>query len=93
MPFTFQTIDWEALLAKKATPPFLPSIKESLDVGNFDSEFTRLQPIMSPPSKPFVLSAEQQDAFADFDFCALYGRRSSCGGRSPPASSSTSVGE
>ncbi|XP_034397796.1 serine/threonine-protein kinase N2-like [Cyclopterus lumpus] len=89
----FETIDWEALLAKKATPPFLPSIKESLDVGNFDSEFTRLQPIMSPPSKPFVLSAEQQDAFADFDFCALYGRRSSCGGRSPPASSSTSVGE
>ncbi|XP_074495594.1 serine/threonine-protein kinase N2-like isoform X1 [Sebastes fasciatus] len=69
----FETIDWEALLAKKAKPPFLPSIKESMDVGNFDSEFTRLQPILSPPSKPFVLSAEQQEAFADFDFCALHG--------------------
>ncbi|KAK9522078.1 hypothetical protein VZT92_018568 [Zoarces viviparus] len=69
----FETIDWEALLAKKVKPPFLPSIKESMDVGNFDSEFTQLQPIMSPPSKPFVLSAEQQEAFADFDFCALYG--------------------
>ncbi|TNN52426.1 Serine/threonine-protein kinase N2 [Liparis tanakae] len=69
----FETIDWDALLARTATPPFLPSIKESLDVGNFDSEFTRLQPVMSPPSKPFVLSAEQQDAFADFDFCALHG--------------------
>ncbi|XP_054466100.1 serine/threonine-protein kinase N2-like [Anoplopoma fimbria] len=69
----FETIDWEALLAKKVKPPFLPSIKESMDVGNFDSEFTRLQPIMSPPSKPFVLSAEQQEAFADFDFCALHG--------------------
>ncbi|KAF3695362.1 Serine/threonine-protein kinase N2 [Channa argus] len=69
----FETIDWEALLAKKIKPPFLPSIKESMDVSNFDSEFTRLQPILSPPSKPFSLSAEQQEAFADFDFCALHG--------------------
>ncbi|XP_041792581.1 serine/threonine-protein kinase N2-like [Chelmon rostratus] len=69
----FETIDWEALLAKKVKPPFLPSIRESMDVSNFDSEFTRLQPVLSPPSKPFSLSAEQQEAFADFDFCALHG--------------------
>uniref|UniRef100_A0A3Q1I6H4 Protein kinase N3 n=1 Tax=Anabas testudineus TaxID=64144 RepID=A0A3Q1I6H4_ANATE len=69
----FETIDWEALLAKKMKPPFLPSIKESMDVSNFDSEFTQLQPILSPPSKPFSLSAEQQEAFGDFDFCALHG--------------------
>ncbi|KAM7391077.1 hypothetical protein PAMP_021793 [Pampus punctatissimus] len=69
----FETIDWEALLAKKVKPPFLPSVKESVDVSNFDSEFTRLQPVLSPPSKPFSLSAEQQEAFADFDFCALHG--------------------
>ncbi|XP_060927552.1 serine/threonine-protein kinase N2-like [Limanda limanda] len=69
----FGTIDWEALLAKTAKPPFLPSITESKDVSNFDSEFTRLQPILSPPCKPSGLSAEQQEAFADFDFCALHG--------------------
>ncbi|XP_047446966.1 serine/threonine-protein kinase N2-like isoform X2 [Mugil cephalus] len=69
----FETIDWEALLAKKVKPPFLPSIQESTDVSNFDSDFTRLQPIMSPPSKSFSLSSEQQEAFADFDFCALHG--------------------
>uniref|UniRef100_A0A3P8WJB9 Protein kinase N3 n=1 Tax=Cynoglossus semilaevis TaxID=244447 RepID=A0A3P8WJB9_CYNSE len=69
----FETIDWDALLAKKATPPFLPSISESVDVSNFDSEFTCMQPVLSPPSKPFTLSSEQQEAFADFDFCALYG--------------------
>lgn len=68
-----QTIDWEALLTKTAKPPFLPSIKESGDVSNFDSEFTRLQPVLSPPPKPSSLSAEQQQAFADFDFCALHG--------------------
>ncbi|XP_071368622.1 serine/threonine-protein kinase N2-like, partial [Centroberyx affinis] len=69
----FETIDWEALLAKKVKPPFLPSIKESVDVSNFDSEFTRLQPVLSPPAKPFSLSPEQQQAFADFDFSALHG--------------------
>uniref|UniRef100_UPI0037E7EFA6 serine/threonine-protein kinase N2-like n=1 Tax=Semicossyphus pulcher TaxID=241346 RepID=UPI0037E7EFA6 len=69
----YETIDWDALLAKKLKPPFLPSIKESMDVSNFDSDFTRLQPILSPPSKPFILSDEQQEAFADFDFCALHG--------------------
>ncbi|XP_068166319.1 serine/threonine-protein kinase N2-like [Antennarius striatus] len=69
----FEAIDWEALMTKKLKPPFLPSIKESMDVSNFDNEFTRLQPILSPPSKPFSLSAEQQEAFADFDFCALHG--------------------
>lgn len=70
---SIQTTDWEALLTKTAKPPFLPSIKESVDVSNFDSEFTRLQPVLSPPPKPSSLSAEQQEAFADFDFCALHG--------------------
>uniref|UniRef100_A0A3Q2PE09 Protein kinase domain-containing protein n=1 Tax=Fundulus heteroclitus TaxID=8078 RepID=A0A3Q2PE09_FUNHE len=69
----FESIDWEALMAKKLKPPFVPSIKEPTDVSNFDSDFTRLQPVLSPPSKPFSLSAEQQEAFADFDFCALHG--------------------
>uniref|UniRef100_A0A1A8QEA5 protein kinase C n=1 Tax=Nothobranchius rachovii TaxID=451742 RepID=A0A1A8QEA5_9TELE len=69
----FQTIDWEALMTKKLKPPFLPSIKDSTDVSNFDSDFTQLQPVLSPPSKPFSLSAEQQEAFADFDFCFFHG--------------------
>ncbi|KAM9391778.1 serine/threonine-protein kinase N2-like [Pholidichthys leucotaenia] len=69
----FETVDWDALLAKRVKPPFLPSIKDSTDVSNFDSDFTGLQPILSPPSKPFSLSDEQQQAFADFDFCTLHG--------------------
>ncbi|XP_061881137.1 serine/threonine-protein kinase N2-like isoform X3 [Entelurus aequoreus] len=69
----FQEVEWEALLAKKVKPPFLPSIKESADVSNFDSDFTSLQPVLSPPSRPGSLSDEQQGAFADFDFCALHG--------------------
>ncbi|XP_042176416.1 serine/threonine-protein kinase N2 isoform X1 [Oncorhynchus tshawytscha] len=69
----FKTIDWDALLAKKVKPPFLPKIKESVDVSNFDSEFTSLQPILSPPPVSCSLSPEQQEAFADFDFSALHG--------------------
>uniref|UniRef100_A0A8C2C9T7 protein kinase C n=1 Tax=Cyprinus carpio TaxID=7962 RepID=A0A8C2C9T7_CYPCA len=64
----FQGIEWEALLAKRVKPPFLPSIKAPADVSNFDEEFTRLKPVLTPPQTPFFLTAEQQEFFADFDF-------------------------
>ncbi|XP_051924894.1 serine/threonine-protein kinase N2-like [Hippocampus zosterae] len=69
----FEEVDWAALLSKQASPPFLPSLKTPADVSNFDSDFTRLQPVLSPPTTPGGLSAQQQEAFADFDFCALHG--------------------
>uniref|UniRef100_A0A3Q2YWU7 AGC-kinase C-terminal domain-containing protein n=1 Tax=Hippocampus comes TaxID=109280 RepID=A0A3Q2YWU7_HIPCM len=69
----FQEVDWDALLSKQVSPPFLPSLKTSADVSNFDSDFTRLQPVLSPPATPGGLSAQQQEVFADFDFCALHG--------------------
>lgn len=65
-------MDWEALLAKRVKPPFLPSIKAPADVSNFDEEFTRLKPVLTPPQTPFFLTAEQQEFFADFDFSALH---------------------
>uniref|UniRef100_A0A9J7YAG3 protein kinase C n=1 Tax=Cyprinus carpio carpio TaxID=630221 RepID=A0A9J7YAG3_CYPCA len=68
----FQGIDWEALLAKRVKPPFLPSVKAPADVSNFDEEFTRLKPVLTPPQTPFFLTAEQQEFFADFDFSALH---------------------
>ncbi|XP_076019936.1 serine/threonine-protein kinase N2 isoform X2 [Genypterus blacodes] len=64
----FQGMDWEALLAKKVKPPFLPVIKAPQDVSNFDEEFTRLRPVLTPPQTPSHLTAEQQAVFADFDF-------------------------
>ncbi|XP_055080016.1 serine/threonine-protein kinase N2-like [Periophthalmus magnuspinnatus] len=69
----FESIDWDALLLKKLPPPFMPVIKASLDVSNFDSDFTALRPELSPPSSPTALTQEQQDTFKDFDFCALHG--------------------
>ncbi|KAG5840759.1 hypothetical protein ANANG_G00192070 [Anguilla anguilla] len=68
----YQGIDWDALLAKKVKPPFLPSIKGSGDVSNFDEEFTRLKPVLTPPQTPCFLTPEQQQVFADFDFSMLH---------------------
>ncbi|XP_026153765.1 serine/threonine-protein kinase N2 isoform X2 [Mastacembelus armatus] len=64
----FQGMHWEALLAKKVKPPFLPVIRAPQDVSNFDEEFTRLKPVLTLPRTPCSLTTEQQEIFADFDF-------------------------
>ncbi|XP_059213988.1 serine/threonine-protein kinase N2 [Centropristis striata] len=64
----FQGTDWDALLAKKVKPPFLPVIRALKDVSNFDEEFTSLKPVLTLPRTPCILTAEQQEIFADFDF-------------------------
>ncbi|XP_043941567.1 serine/threonine-protein kinase N2 [Protopterus annectens] len=68
-PF-FRTVDWNALLAKKVKPPFVPTIRGREDVSNFDEEFTSEMPILTPPREPRVLSDEEQCMFADFDYIA-----------------------
>ncbi|XP_011848882.1 PREDICTED: ribosomal protein S6 kinase alpha-4 isoform X1 [Mandrillus leucophaeus] len=50
-PF-FQGLDWAALAARKIPAPFRPQIRSELDVGNFAEEFTRLEPVYSPPGSP-----------------------------------------
>ncbi|XP_041825430.1 serine/threonine-protein kinase N2 isoform X2 [Melanotaenia boesemani] len=67
----FQGMDWEALLAKKIKPPFLPVIRAPQDVSNFDEDFTRLKPVLTLPRTPCTLTAQQQDIFTDFDFSCI----------------------
>ncbi|CAL8322029.1 unnamed protein product [Lota lota] len=67
----FQGMDWEALLAKKVKPPFVPVIKTPEDVSNFDEEFTHLKPVLTLPHTPYILSREEQDIFSDFDFSSM----------------------
>lgn len=66
-----QGTDWDALLAKRVKPPFLPTVRSPGDVRNFDEEFTRLQPVLTLPRTPRALTQQQQQAFADFDFSLL----------------------
>uniref|UniRef100_A0A4W5LZV1 Protein kinase N3 n=1 Tax=Hucho hucho TaxID=62062 RepID=A0A4W5LZV1_9TELE len=64
--FQVKTMDWAALLHKKVVPPFFPRIKTPGDVSNFDEEFTKLKPVLTPPQTPYFLTADQQEIFADF---------------------------
>ncbi|XP_051990123.1 serine/threonine-protein kinase N2-like isoform X1 [Xyrauchen texanus] len=66
----FRNIDWDGLLAKKVKPPFVPTIKDSSDVSNFDDEFTSEDPVLTPPREPRPLNQEEQELFADFDYIA-----------------------
>ena len=44
----FKSIDWEALRTKAVKPPFLPKIESQEDVSNFDPEFTKASPSLTP---------------------------------------------
>ncbi|XP_048687643.2 serine/threonine-protein kinase N1 isoform X1 [Caretta caretta] len=68
-PF-FRFIDWEALLARRLPPPFVPVIKGREDISNFDEEFTAEAPALTPPREPRPLTAAEQEAFRHFDYLA-----------------------
>lgn len=61
-------MDWDALLQRKVTPPFIPTIAGKEDVSNFDTEFTAEAPALTPPRERRSLSRKEQDYFKDFDY-------------------------
>jgi len=66
-PF-FQGFDFDALLAKKLEAPFIPVLKDSLDVGNFDEEFTSEDIATSViPEKNMEFIKRNQDQFDEFN--------------------------
>uniref|UniRef100_A0A8C0XPA5 Serine/threonine-protein kinase N1 n=1 Tax=Castor canadensis TaxID=51338 RepID=A0A8C0XPA5_CASCN len=68
-PF-FRTLGWDALLARRLPPPFVPKLSGRTDISNFDEEFTGEAPTLSPPRDARPLTATEQAAFRDFDFVA-----------------------
>ncbi|GIY98127.1 hypothetical protein CEXT_551271 [Caerostris extrusa] len=66
----FRNIHWDDLLMRKIKPPFVPVVKNSEDVSNFDEEFTSERPILTPPKDPRPLTKEDQLAFCDFEYMA-----------------------
>eukprot|EP00041_Stephanoeca_diplocostata_P022835 m.549367 g.549367 ORF g.549367 m.549367 type:complete len:701 (-) comp22159_c0_seq1:124-2226(-) len=63
----FSTVDWVALENRQVPPPFKPTIKSKTDAANFDSEFTRERPKITPGDKKLVAKINQ-DEFAGFTF-------------------------
>lgn len=69
-PLSLQTLAWDALLARRLPPPFVPTLSGRTDVSNFDEEFTGEAPTLSPARDSRPLTATEQAAFRDFDFVA-----------------------
>ena len=66
-PF-FKGMDFKALEEKKIEAPFKPILEGSLDVRNFDEEFTNEELVSSEiPEKNMELIKRNQDQFEDFD--------------------------
>jgi protein kinase N len=58
------------LLQRKSKPPFKPTIKSTHDVSNFDEEFTRELPVLTPARDPRPIMDEEQEFFSSFDYIA-----------------------
>lgn len=58
-PF-FTELEWKDVYDQKITPPFIPGLKDPLDVSNFDSEFISTTSILTP-----VQSSESGGKFLD----------------------------
>ena len=66
-PF-FSNFDFQALLARKLRPPYKPVLKDKLDVGNFDEEFTSEDVVTSEiPEKNLEFIKRNQAQFKDFN--------------------------
>uniref|UniRef100_A0A8C6P4S1 Protein kinase C n=1 Tax=Nothobranchius furzeri TaxID=105023 RepID=A0A8C6P4S1_NOTFU len=63
----FASIDWEKLNRKEIEPPFKPRIKAPEDVNNFDPDFTREEPTLTPIDE-LVIPSINQEEFTMFSF-------------------------
>ncbi|CEG81405.1 Putative AGC/PKC protein kinase [Rhizopus microsporus] len=66
-PF-FAGVNWDDMLAKRVPPPFIPTITGRADTSNFDEEFTREIPILTPVNA--MLTSEEQQQFVNFSYVA-----------------------
>ncbi|XP_070500919.1 protein kinase C [Chironomus tepperi] len=65
-PF-FKEMDWDALEQRKVRPPFKPRVRSARDAVNFDTEFTREEPVLTPVPAD-IIRCINQDEFAGFSF-------------------------
>ncbi|KIK59303.1 hypothetical protein GYMLUDRAFT_74551 [Collybiopsis luxurians FD-317 M1] len=68
-PF-FKDVNWDDVVNKRIPPPYFPTINGSADTSNFDEEFTREQPTLTPVHGQ--LSARDQAEFNGFSYVASW---------------------
>ncbi|KAJ1107798.1 hypothetical protein NDU88_005187 [Pleurodeles waltl] len=65
----FQEIDWDLLRQRKIEPPFKPRIKSKEDVNNFDQDFIKEDPVLTPIDES-LLPMINQSEFENFSYTA-----------------------
>ncbi|KAF8134000.1 hypothetical protein EV363DRAFT_1214730 [Boletus edulis] len=68
-PF-FKDVNFDDVFNKRIPPPYFPTINGSADTSNFDKEFTREQPTLTPVHGQ--LSSRDQQEFAGFSWVAAW---------------------
>ncbi|KAF9937793.1 Serine/threonine kinase [Mortierella alpina] len=66
-PF-FKGVNWQDILDKKIPPPFFPKVRGPTDTSNFDVEFTREIPVLTPVHSH--LTVNDQANFQGFSYVA-----------------------
>ncbi|KAK6905806.1 AGC/PKC protein kinase [Kwoniella mangroviensis CBS 10435] len=64
----FKDVNFDDVYHKRIPPPYFPTIGNATDTSNFDQEFTREQPTLTPVHTQ--LSAQDQQEFAGFSWIA-----------------------
>ncbi|KPI92148.1 Calcium-independent protein kinase C [Papilio xuthus] len=63
----FRDMDWDALAQRRLRPPFRPKVKSKREAANFDAEFTKEEPVLTPVPAD-VVRAINQEEFRGFSF-------------------------
>lgn len=64
----FRSVNFDDIYHKRVPPPFIPQLQSATDTSNFDQEFTREVPVLTPVRS--VLTPEMQEQFRGFSFVA-----------------------
>ncbi|XP_063367430.1 protein kinase C [Cydia amplana] len=63
----FKDVDWDALQQRRLRPPFRPKVCSKREAVNFDAEFTKEEPVLTPVP-PDVVRTINQEEFRGFSF-------------------------
>ncbi|KAJ2938590.1 hypothetical protein O0L34_g13088 [Tuta absoluta] len=63
----FKEMDWAALTARRLRPPFRPKARSRKEAINFDAEFTKEEPTLTPVPMDVIRTINQEE-FHGFSF-------------------------
>ncbi|KAI8614387.1 kinase-like domain-containing protein [Chytriomyces sp. MP71] len=77
----FKDVNWDDVLNLRIPPPFFPSVRGPTDISNFDEEFTKEAPVLTPIN--MVLSTADQEEFRGFTHISDWAQQNRTKARDP----------